>query len=65
MYIIYIGRILIKNIFKVMFKIILLIFIMIKMIKSVIFILMRIWKVKLNWLYTEIYYVDKKYYVDK
>lgn len=48
-----------------MFKIILLIFIMIKMIKSVIFILMRIWKVKLNWLYTEIYYVDKKYYVDK
>lgn len=48
-----------------MLKIISLIFTMTKMIKSVILIPMRIWKAKSNWLHTETYYVDKKYYVDK
>lgn len=42
MYTIYIGRTLIKNIFKAMLKIISLIFTMTKMIKSVILIPMRI-----------------------
>lgn len=65
MYTIYIGRTLISNIFKAMLKIISLIFTMTKMIKSVILIPMRIWKAKSNWLHTETYYVDKKYYVDK